>query len=68
MSDETTTIADAVTLPALIAEAMPARPRGRPPGSGNRSLVTEKRIRQHNNARSFLDRVVKGGKIKALVG
>ena len=53
-----------VTL-AEVAEVVPPRPRGRPPGSGNKSLCTEKRIRQHNNARSFVDRVVKGGKIKA---
>lgn len=66
MSDHTT-IVDA-TLPTLVpemGEIIPPRPRGRPLGSGNRSLVTEKRVRQHNNARSFLDKVVKGGKIKA---
>ncbi len=63
--DATLPVAAAEVLPALVAEAMPARPRGRPLGSGNRSLVTEKRVRQHNNARGFLDKVVKGGKIKA---
>jgi hypothetical protein len=52
--------------PALIDEAVPARRTpGRPLGSGNRSLVTEKRIKQHNNARTFLDNVVRGGMIKA---
>jgi hypothetical protein len=59
MTDDTTALA--------AVEVLPPRPRyaGRPRGSGNRSLVTEKRVRQHNNARSFLDNVVKGGKIKA---
>jgi hypothetical protein len=69
--NEVATIAEvedtaAVALPALAEEAVPVRRKaGRPPGSTNKSLVTEKRIRQHNNARSFLDRIVKGNKIKA---
>ena len=45
MSDEAT--AAGAALPAALPQArevIPPRPRGRPPGSGNKSLVTEKRI------------------------
>jgi hypothetical protein len=55
-------------LTALRDEKMPAKPRrkaGRPPGSFNKSLITERRIRQHHQARSFLAKVIKGGKIKS---
>ena len=60
MSETAVTIAE-----PLASEVLPPRPRGRPPGSGNRSLVTEKRIMQHNRARSFCAKVVGGGRIKA---
>jgi hypothetical protein len=68
VNDAVVSVPEAEVLPALAEEAVPERRRvGRPKGSGNKSLVTERRIRQHNDARSFLHRVVKGGKIKAAV-